>query len=113
MEARLIRTGLILALALVLAAGPARAACDLDQLVGYQLVFAKTVEGYMEDGRLHPGFEGCTRDRVLVFADRSGLRCQETFIHHAERPKAYLFARSPSDLKLCVDNDLYVMAPAN
>ena len=96
---------------LAVASRPALAVCDLSQVVGYQLVFGKTIEAYIEDGKRVNGFEGCTRDRVLVFTDNTGVRCKETFLHSAHLPKAYLFAKSANDLKLCVDDDMYDVGP--
>lgn len=100
---------------LVLATGmrPAMAECDLGEVVGYQLMFGKFIESYIEDGKRHPGFDGCATDRVLVFTDNTGLRCKETLIQHAERPRGYLFARNAGDLKLCVDGTFYLVAPPN
>ena len=92
----------------VLAAG-----CDLSRLVGYTLVFNKVIDSYIEEGKQHQGFDGCNRDRVLVFADGSGVRCVDAFVSHSNRPHAFLFARSNSDMMLCVDDDLYKVAPAN
>ncbi len=101
------------AVMLVLACHPALAVCDLSQVVGYQLVFGKTIQGYIEDGKQTSGFEGCTRDRVLVFTDNTGVRCKDTLLHSARLPKAYLFARSANDMKLCVDDDMYDVARPN
>jgi hypothetical protein len=99
---------------LALTAQPALAAgCDLSRLVGYTLVFSKVIDSYIEEGRHHQGFDGCNRDRVLVFADGSGVRCVDAFLHHGDRPHGFLFARSNSDMMLCVDDDLYKVAPAN
>ncbi|HET6605591.1 MAG TPA: hypothetical protein VFG62_02905 [Rhodopila sp.] len=99
---------------LVLTAQPVLAAgCDLSRLVGYTLVFNKVIASYIEEGKHHQGFEGCNRDRVLVFADGSGVRCVDAFLHHSDRPHGFLFARSNSDMMLCVDDDLYKVAPAN
>ena len=95
---------------LVLSSHPALAVCDLSQVVGYTLVFGKTIQGYIEDGKQTEGFEGCTRDRVLVFTDHTGVRCKDTILHTAHLPKAYLFARNNNDLKLCVDDDMYDVA---
>jgi hypothetical protein len=41
------------------------------------------------------------------------VRCADTFLHHDDRPHGFLFARSNSDMMLCVDDDLYKVAPAN
>ena len=98
---------------LALSSHSALALCDLGQVVGYTLVFGKTIEGYVEDGKRVHGFAGCTRDRVLVFTDNTGVRCKETFVHTASVPKAYLFARNANDMKLCVDDDIYEVAQAN
>lgn len=107
------RRAWIAALVLGLSCRPAMAVCDLSRVVGYTLVFGKTIEAYIEDGKRVRGFEGCTRDRVLVFTDNTGVRCKETFVQAAQLPKAYLFARGPNDLKLCVESDMYDVAPAN
>jgi hypothetical protein len=107
------RWGLAAMAVLILSGRPALAQCDLNQLVGYTLVFKKTIDSYIEDGKRTHGFAGCTRDRVLVFADHTGVRCMETSVKTDNRPTAYLFAKSNSDMKLCVDNDLYTVAPAN
>ena len=96
-----------------LSSHPAHALCDLSQVVGYTLAFGKTIGSYLEDGKKVQGFAGCTRDRVLLFTDNTGVRCKETFIHSANVPKAYLFAKSANDMKLCVDDDMYDVAQAN
>ena len=101
------------ALVLGLSSRPALAVCDLSQVVGYTLVFGKTIEAYIQDGKRVSGFAGCAHDRVLVFTDNTGVRCEEAFVHTATLPKAYLFARSRNDMKLCVDDDMYDVAPAN
>jgi hypothetical protein len=105
----------LLAAALVaaLSSRPALAVCDLSQVVGYTLFSGKTVEAYIQDGKRVSGFQGCAPDRVLVFTDNTGVRCKEALVHTATLPKAYLFARSATDMKLCVDDDMYDVAPAN
>lgn len=87
--------------------------CDLSRLVGYTLVWDKVINFYIEEGKRVRGFDGCNRDRVIVFADGSGVRCVDTFVHSATQPHGFLFARSNTDLMLCVDGDLYKVAPAN
>jgi hypothetical protein len=108
-------TSRLLLAALVLASGapPALAECDLGELIGYQVMFGKVIDSYIEDGERHHGFAGCATDRMLVFADNTGLRCKETFVQHADRPRGYLFARNAGDLKLCVDGTLYRVGPPN
>lgn len=101
-----------LALALALASRPAIAICDLSQVVGYTLVASKTVAAYIQDGKRVAGFEGCARDRVLVFTDNTGVRCMESSVQSAALPTAYLFARNANDMKLCVNDDMYVVAQA-
>ena len=85
--------------------------CDLSQVVGYQLAAGKTIEGYVQDNQVVRGYTGCLPGRVLVFTDNTGVRCKETFLHSAHLPKAYLFAKSANDLKLCVDDDMYDVGP--
>ncbi len=98
---------------LLLVCRPALAECDLSELIGYTLVFSKTIDGYMLDGRRVSGFQGCTRDRVLVFSDNTGVRCKETFLQQGNFPRAFLFARSANDMKLCVEGSIYEVAQAN
>src|SRR5690242_11631400 len=108
MEAGMMR--LWLAAALVpLSIGVARAdgRCDLNALVGYTLVFGKPIQGYIEGATRKLGYDGCQTDRVLVFADNSGVRCAQMYRQHTDSvPTGYLFARSASDLKLCIDGAL-------
>jgi hypothetical protein len=104
---------LIVALVLGLAPRPALAGCDLSRVIGYTLAFSKAIEGYIEDGKRVHGFTGCTRDRVLVFTDNTGVRCKETGVQGGNLPQAYLFARDQNDMKLCVGDDMYDVAQAN
>jgi hypothetical protein len=95
------------------AAAVARAAgCDLSQVVGYQLVQQKTIEGYMQDNRVVPRYEGCVPERVLVFTDHTGVRCKAVAVAHAILPSAFIFARDHGELKLCVDDDMMDIVPA-
>jgi hypothetical protein len=89
--------------------------CDLNTVVGYQIVFAKPIEGYIQGGTRKRGYEGCEPDRVLVFADNTGVRCKDLVIQHLdELPTAYLFARSNAgDLKLCVAGELFSVSTTN
>ena len=113
MEARLIRCLVAAGMALGMVSRPAAAECDLSALIGYTLVFSKTIDAYIQDGKRVRGFQGCTRDRVLVFDDNTGVRCKEAFVQSGDFPRAFLFARSPNDMKLCVDGYLYEVAQAN
>lgn len=111
---RLLTTALLTAgLLLGFSTRPAAAGCDLSQVIGYTLYFSKTVEAYIEDGKRVKGFDGCTRDRVLVFTDGTGVRCKEAFFHAATLPVAYVFAKDRNDMKLFIDGDMYAVAQAN
>jgi len=107
-------TAVAMMLSLAIATPSALAAgCDLDELIGYQLVAKKSVEGYLDDaGREQPGYFGCVAGRVLVFTDRTGVRCRSSGRQQGLMPPAYLFARSRDELKLCVLDELYDVAPA-
>jgi hypothetical protein len=101
----------------LLAAGPAWAdgRCDLNTLVGYQIVVAKPIAGYIQAGVRKTGYEGCEPDRVLVFADNTGVRCKDLLRQHLDTlPTGYLFARNNlGDLKLCVEGDLFAVSQTN
>lgn len=103
---------ILLTLAIAASVSRASAACDLGRVVGYTLVFSKVIDSYLEDGKRIKGFTGCNRDRVLVFTDNTGVRCKETNVQNARLPQAYLFARGPNDMKLCVGDDMYDVAQA-
>lgn len=103
----------LLALVGVLTAQPALAGCDLSRVIGYTLVGIKPIDFYMDSGLMKPGFAGCMPNRVIVFADHSGLRCAEARPRHVAHPVGYLFARSNVDMKLCVGDDLYKVTPTN
>jgi hypothetical protein len=111
------RVRLFVAAMLLLTSGLAHAAgrCDLDALVGYQLVFAKPIEGYIQDGTLQKGYEGCELDRVLVFSDHTGVRCKDVVLQHLdELPTGFLFARNNfGDMKLCVEGELFDVSKTN
>jgi hypothetical protein len=103
---------ILAAMALLACGTMARAAgCDLDQVMGYQVVASRTIQGHLENGKPVYGFEGCEPGRVLVFTDRTGLRCKGSGLAHLELPKAWIFAKSKDDLKLCVGDDLYDVGP--
>jgi len=108
----------LLAAALLLSAsGLAKAdgRCDLNTLVGYQLLFGKPIEGYIENSMRKKGYEGCQPDRVLVFADNTGVRCKTTVRQQVnELPVGYLFARGNlGDLQLCVEGELFAVSQTN
>ena len=110
------RLGLSVVIA-TLAAGEANAdgRCDLNTLVGYQIVFAKPIAGYIQGGVRQRGYEGCEPDRVLVFADNTGVRCKDLAQRHLDNlPTGYLFGRdNAGDLKLCVEGQLFAVSPTN
>ena len=107
------RRALWLGALLVVAPMPAGAAgCDLDQVIGYQLVFSGTIEGYVDNaGQRHDGFKGCEPGRIVVFTNRTGLRCKGEGRQDLVLPKGYVFGRSHFDLKLCVDDAMYDVLP--
>jgi hypothetical protein len=112
--ARLAATSIAFAVSIVGGWARAGGRCDLDSVVGYQLVAAKPIVGYVEAGKRLSGYKGCEPDRVLVFADNTGVRCGETALQHREnQPTGYVFAKNASDLKLCVDGELFVVTQTN
>jgi hypothetical protein len=109
-------TALAALLSLFAPAAWADGRCDLDSLVGYQLMFARPIEGYIENAVRHKGYEGCQADRVLVFADNTGVRCKDVVLQHVDEdlPTGFLFGRgNRGDLKLCVEGELMDVSPTN
>jgi hypothetical protein len=115
MEACVMRLRLAAAI-MPLMFGPAHAdgRCDLNTLVGYTLLFAKPIDSYIQGTIRTKGYEGCEPDRVLVFADNTGVRCKRVVRQHLEHlPTGYLFARNAGDLQLCVEGELFDVQPTN
>jgi hypothetical protein len=117
METRLMRARMAMAAIALLAGGPALAdgRCDLNTLVGYQLLFAKPIDGYIEDGMRKKGYKGCDPGRVLVFSDNTGVRCNQLVIQSVDGlPNGYLFVHNTlADLKLCVEGELFDVSQTN
>jgi hypothetical protein len=88
--------------------------CDLNELVGYTLLFGKPIYGYIERGVRKQGYGGCETDRVLVFSDGTGVRCAEVNRQEVGSvPTGYVFARTVGDLKLCVEGVLLAVQQTN
>jgi hypothetical protein len=87
-------------------ATPAFAECDLDQVVGYTLIAAKTVDAYIEHDEKKDGFEGCNFGRIIVFRDGTGVACSSYGYSYAYAPTAYIFANGAL-LKMCVEGEWY------
>jgi hypothetical protein len=89
------------------------ASCDLDEVIGYTLIAAKYVRGYIENGEMKYDFEGCSFGRVIVFDDNTGARCTSYSYTYAYHPKAYIFLLGQS-IKVCIGEDrMYTLAPIN
>jgi len=116
METGLMRA-ILVTIFVLLSGGLAQAdgRCDLNSLVGYRVLFGKPINGYVQGGIRRKGYEGCESDRVLVFSDNTGVKCKETSPQHLdELPIGYLFARNNlSDLKLCVEGELFDVTQTN
>lgn len=85
--------------------------CDLDDLVGYTLIASKTIDGYIEHGKRNDDFEGCDFDRIIVFDDNTGVRCTGYNYSYSYRPTAYIFSQGRGSMKMCVEDELYDIAP--
>jgi hypothetical protein len=89
----------------------AMAECDLSDLIGYTIVARKTVAGYIEKGKRKPDFEGCDFDRIIVFDDNTGVRCATYSYSYFYRPDAFIFSRGAGLMKMCIEGELYDIAP--
>ncbi len=104
---------LTLSVAVALLATQTAKACDLDDFVGYTLIAAKYVSGYIDkDNKRSSNFEGCDWDRIIVFEDNTGVRCRGYSYSYSYRPKAYIFANG-SRIKLYVNGRCYDAARVN
>lgn len=87
-------------------AGPARADCDLDDIVGFTLIAKKTIDGWIQNGKRGDSFEGCEYDRIIAFTDGTGVACRTYSYSYSYRPTAYIFADG-SSMKMCVGSSFY------
>lgn len=71
----------------------------LEQLTGYKIVAKKTIDGE---------FEGCDFDKIIVFDDRTALRCLSYGYQYAYRPEAIILSNG-SNIKMLVEDDIYDM----
>ena len=98
-------------LAIALASMPAHAVMtfELEQLVGYTIVDAKTIAGwYDDDGKKGDSFEGCEHGRTIVFSDDRILECSTYHYSYSYRPRAVLLSNG-SSFKMIVDDHVYDM----
>jgi hypothetical protein len=85
--------------------------CKLDYLIGYTLIASKTIDGYVEQGKRKDDFEGCDFDRIIVFDDNTGVRCTSYSYSYSYRPTAYIFSHGRGLMKMCVEGEMYDIAP--
>ena len=102
---------LTMLVATVLTHDAALAECQLSDLIGYTLVARKTIAGYIDNEKKGDDFQGCEFDRVIVFDDNTGVRCATYSYSYSYRPDAYIFANGPASMKMCVEEELYDVAP--
>ena len=88
--------------------------CNLNEVVGYQILFGKPIQAYIQGGTKKNGYRGCEADRVLVFTDNTGVRCKGVVIQSIDGlPNGYLFANAKGELKLCVEGELFDVQTTN
>jgi hypothetical protein len=93
---------------------------ELENYVGYTIVGAKTIAGYVNsDGKRKDDFEGCEYGRTIIFDDGTGLKCSSYGYQYAYRPKAIILAKSLSingtnfeTVVMIVESDKYDMQGA-
>lgn len=90
---------------------------DLEDLVGYVIVAAKTVEGWRDGRKKGDDFEGCEHGRVIVFTDGTALTCNTYSYSYSYRPTAVILAkqfkyqgREVYDFKMVVEDEVYDMS---
>jgi hypothetical protein len=82
----------------------------LADYIGYTIAAKKTIVGWVDEGREKKGeaFEGCQYGRVIIFDDRTYLKCAEYGYQYAYRPEAVLLVRS-GRIVMIVEDDAYDM----
>ena len=71
----------------------------LSELTGYKIIAKKTIDGE---------FEGCDFDKIIVFDDRTALRCFSYGYQYAYMPAAVILFNG-SNIKMLVGEDIYDM----
>ena len=71
--------------------------CDLENLVGYQIIAKKKVYG---------DFKGCDYDKKIVFMDRTYVVCDQYGYTYSYMPTAIILSDGYV-FKMCVNDRLY------
>ena len=71
----------------------------IGELIGYTIITQKTIDGE---------FEGCDFDKIIVFNDRTALRCFSYGYQYAYMPIAVILSNG-SNIKMMVGDDIYDM----
>ena len=82
----------------------------LADYIGYTIAAKKTVVGWVDDDGEKKGdsFEGCQHGRIIIFDDRTYLKCGGYGYQYAYRPEAVLLIRS-GQIVMIVEDDAYDM----
>jgi hypothetical protein len=69
------------------------------------------VVGFIQDDRRGDEFSGCEFGRILVFDDNTGIRCTSYNYTYSYRPDAYVFVNASHNIRVCIENEWFDVAP--
>ena len=98
---------------IMLFAVAANAGCKIDiaDYVGWEIIYAGTVTGYIDDaGNETDGFEGCQHGRVLIVDDYKQITCADYGYGYgygyAYRPDIVIMSNGYA-MKACINDEVY------
>lgn len=85
-------------------------ASDLAEYVGWEIIHAGRVTGFIEEnGKRSDDFEGCEWGRKIIIDDRFTVTCTSYSYSYSYSPKAVVI-RNGSRLQLIVGNNKYAVS---
>ncbi len=80
---------------------------DLADYVGWEILYAGTITGYLDDNdQEQEGFEGCRYGRVLIVDHTKAITCSEYRYAYAYRPDVVVLSDG-FRFEACIDDRMY------
>ena len=88
-------------------AANARCEMDVSDYVGWQIIYAGTVTGYIDDrGVEKDDFEGCEYGRVLIIDYSMAVTCATYLYSYSYYPDIVILSNG-TRMEACINNEMY------